>query len=204
VDRQIGRLFDGLEQRGLLDETLVVLTSDHGEELFDHDGFEHGHTMFQELLRVPLLFWGPGVRPGRIETPVSLVDVLPTLLEALGLEPLPDLAGRSLWGLLGGGPDPAERALVAEGTLHGPDRKALVRWPWKLVVTTGQPARLYDLGRDPGERRDLSQQAPERLAELLEELEATTRAASRGRLDRSPAQLDEQTRAQLGELGYLE
>ena len=47
----------------------MALTSDHGEELFDHDGFEHGHTMFQELLRVPLLFWGPGVRPTRIETP---------------------------------------------------------------------------------------------------------------------------------------
>jgi len=204
VDRQLARLFDGLEQRGLLDETLVVLTSDHGEEFFDHDGFEHGHTMFQELLRVPLLFWGPGVRPRRIETPVSLVDVLPTLLEALGLEPLPDLAGRSLWGLLGGGSDPVERALVAEGTLHGPDRKALVRWPWKLVVTAGQPARLYDLAQDPGERRDLSQQAPERLAELLEELETTTQAASRGRVARSPAQLDEQTRAQLSELGYLE
>jgi choline-sulfatase len=160
--------------------------------------------MFQELLRVPLLFWGPGVRPRRIETPVSLVDVLPTLLEALGLEPVPDLAGRSLWGLLGGGSDPAERVLVAEGTLHGPDRKALVRWPWKLVVTAGQPARLYDLAQDAGERHDLSQQAPERLAALLEELETRTQAASRGRVAGSPAQLDEETRAQLSELGYLE
>jgi arylsulfatase A-like enzyme len=204
VDRQLARLFDGLEQRGLLDETLVVLTSDHGEEFFEHDGFEHGHTMFQELLRVPLLFWGPGVRPRRIETPVSLVDVLPTLLDALGLEPVPDLTGRSLWGLLGGGSDPVERALVAEGTLHGPDRKALVRWPWKLVVTAGQPARLYDLAADAGERHDLSQQAPERLVALLEELETRTREASRGRVARSPEQLDEEIRAQLRELGYLE
>jgi arylsulfatase A-like enzyme len=204
VDRQIGRLFDELELRGLLEETLVVLTSDHGEELFDHDGFEHGHTMYQELLRVPLLFWGPGVRPGRIETPVSLVDVLPTLLDALGIEPVPGLAGRSLWSLLRGGSEPAERALLAEGTLHGPDRKALVRWPWKLIVTAGQPARLYDLARDAGEQRDLARQEPERLAALLEELETRTRAASRGRAAPSPAQLDEATRAQLSELGYLE
>jgi len=204
VDRQLGRLFAGLEQRGLLDETLVVFTSDHGEELFDHDGFEHGHTMFQELLHVPLLFWGPGVRPRRIGTPVSLVDVLPTLLEALGLEPVPGLAGRSLWGLLRGGSDPEERALVAEGTLHGPDRKALVRWPWKLVVTADQPARLYDLAKDAGEHRDLSRQEPERLAALTRELEMRAQAASRGRVLGSPAQLDEQTRAQLSELGYLE
>jgi arylsulfatase A-like enzyme len=97
-----------------------------------------------------------------------------------------------------------ERALLAEGTLHGPDRKALVRWPWKLVVTAGRPPQLYDLAADPGERHDLSQQVPERLAALLEELERRTAEASRERIAPGPAQLDEQTRAQLSGLGYLE
>jgi arylsulfatase A-like enzyme len=204
VDAQLARLFEGLQERGLLDEVLVVLTSDHGEEFFDHDGFEHGHTMFQELLRIPLLFWGPGVKPARIEAPVSLVDVVPTLLDALGLEPVAGLAGRSLWPLLGGAVAPAQRSLIAEGTLHGPDRKALVRWPWKVVVTAGQAPRLYELVQDPQERRDLSKQAPERLAALLEELERRTGAASRERVSQLPAQLDEQTRRQLMELGYID
>ncbi|UCE87113.1 MAG: sulfatase [Deltaproteobacteria bacterium] len=89
VDAQVGRLLDGLEARGLLTDTLVMLTSDHGEEFFEHDGFEHGHSAYQELLHVPLVVWGPGVRPGRISPPVSHVDLVPTLLDALG-QPVPE------------------------------------------------------------------------------------------------------------------
>jgi arylsulfatase A-like enzyme len=201
VDRQLEHFLKGLEQRRLADETLVVLTADHGEELFDHGGFEHGHSLYQELLHVPLAFWGPGVQPGRIDAPVSLVDVLPTLLEGLGLPPLPGLDGVSLWPLVARRETLAERPILAEGTLHGPERRALVRWPWKLVEVEGGSSGLFDLERDPREKDDLAASQPERLRALGEEL-ARLRA---GRATPAPApQLDERMRSQLGELGYLE
>jgi arylsulfatase A-like enzyme len=201
VDRQLERFFAGLEQRGLADETLVVLTADHGEELFDHGGFEHGHSLYQELLHVPLAFWGPGVEPGRIDAPVSLVDVLPTLLEGLGLPPLPGLDGVSLWPLIARREALVERPIVAEGTLHGPERRALVRWPWKLVEVEGGAPGLFDLERDPREKEDLAASQPERLRALGEEL---ARLRARTGPSAPTPQLDERMRSQLGELGYLE
>jgi len=201
VDLQLERFFAGLEERGLAEETLVVLTADHGEELFDHGGFEHGHSLYQELLHVPLAFWGPGVRPGRIDAPVSLVDVLPTLLDALGLPPVPGLDGLSLWPLIARRETLPERPIVAEGTLHGPERRALVRWPWKLLEVEGGPPRLYDLERDPAERQDLASAQPERLRALGEEL-ASLRAR---REPPAPApEIDERVRRDLSGLGYLE
>jgi choline-sulfatase len=201
VDRQLERFFAGLEERGLSDETLVVLTADHGEELFDHGGFEHGHSLYQELLHVPLAVWGPGVRPGRIDAPVSLVDVLPTLLDALGLPPLAGLDGASLWPLLARREALLERPIVAEGTLYGPERRALVRWPWKLVEVDGGAPRLFDLERDPREQRDLAATHADRMHGLGEELARLRTGAGPA----APApQLDEQTRRDLSGLGYLE
>jgi choline-sulfatase len=204
VDRQLARLLGGLEARGLLDQTLVVLTSDHGEELFDHGGFEHGHTLYQELLHVPLIVWGPGVQAGRVDVPVSLVDILPTLLEALQLPVPPDLAGRSLWPLLRGGEAPPPRAFYAEGALHGRDRKALLRWPWKLVVTEDEAPRLYDLSADPAERSERAAEEPERVAELLRELREGTAEAAARRGETVPARIDAEIRAQLEALGYAD
>jgi arylsulfatase A-like enzyme len=205
LDGELGRLLDGMAERGLLETTLVVLTSDHGEELFDHGGFEHGHSTFQELLHVPLMAWGPGVRAGRIEAPVSHVDLLPTLLDALG-RPLPaDLAGVSLWPLLRGGSAPPERMLVAEGLLYGADQRAVVRWPWKLVLRAdGGQTGLFDLSADPGERHDLSAERPEVLARLQTEPAARLPDGEQLRARTRAAELDEQTRGQLRSLGYVD
>lgn len=204
VDLQLERLFTGLAERGLDEETLVIITADHGEELFDHGGFEHGHTMHHELLRVPLLMAGPGVTPGWIDEPVSLTDVMPTILEALGVAQEGEVHGWSVWSLVTEREPLLERALLAEGTLHGPDRKTLTRWPWKLVLTAGAPAELYDLASDPLELEDLAEASPDRLEALRDELNDVARAASRERISRIPADIDAETRQQLIGLGYLE
>jgi len=213
VDQQLARLFAGLRERGLESETLVVVTADHGEEFFEHAGFEHGHTLYDELLRIPLLMRGPGVEPARIDAALSLVDVMPTLLEALGMEVPADIAGRSFWPLVSGEGSLARplqsaggtlHGQLAEGTLHGPDRKALISDGWKLVTTAGEAPRLYHLAEDPGERQDLAGQQPERLTRLLDELRRTTRSAARERVELLPVELDESTRRQLEGLGYLE
>jgi arylsulfatase A-like enzyme len=201
VDQALARLFEALDRDPRFERLLVVLTSDHGEELFDHGGFEHGHALHQELLRIPLIVWAKGVRPARIATPVSHVDLLPTLLDALGL-PLPgDLDGVSLWPLLQGGEPPAEtRLLVAERMLYGPERRALVRWPWKSIATDGAPAQLYDLAHDPGEASDLSASRPDQLAALRAAGEALARAPAPAR----GAGIDAATRQQLESLGYAD
>ncbi len=203
VDGQLGRLRRGLEERGLADDLLIVLTSDHGEELFDHNGFEHGHAMWQELLHVPLVFWGPGVRAGRESGPVSLVDLYPTLLEAVGIQPPEQSAGRSLWSNLLRGDSLRARTLHAESVLFGSERKVALRWPHKLVLDAENPRhRLFDLEGDPGERvgigkrrRDVAQE----LTTTLRALESVTPPSPR-----RSVQLDSETRESLRALGYVE
>jgi arylsulfatase A-like enzyme len=141
---------------GLLDSSLVVFTSDHGEELFDHGGFEHGHTLYQELLRIPLMVRGPDVQAGRYQEPVSLVDIQPTILEAIGLAAAAEAEGRSFWGLITGQQDLPSAQLAAQWNVSGPQRQTLIEWPHKLVLNldTGE-SLLFDLERDPRERSPL-------------------------------------------------
>ena len=200
VAAQIARFLDGLAARGVVERGLVMVTADHGEEFFDHGALEHGHTMYQELLRVPLLMWGHGVRAGRHSEPVSLVDLMPTVLDAASI-PLPEgVDGRSLWPLLSAGADLAKRPLIAENSLYGNQRRAIVEWPYKLIVDVEEPgASLYDLQRDPAEREDLAASRPE-VAERLAAALARRPSASG---DGQPVELDAETKKELRALGYL-
>ncbi|MEZ5332679.1 MAG: sulfatase [Thermoanaerobaculia bacterium] len=198
VDAQLGRLRRGLEERALDGRTLVVVTSDHGEEFGDHGGFEHGHSVHEELLHVPLLLVGPGVDAGRTSAPVTLLDVAPTILEALGVGLGSELPGSSLLA-----EPPTGRTLVAERTLYGDEEKAAIRWPWKLLWTpeSGTLA-LFDLDADPGELRDRLPEEPaiaERLHELLEALAALEAQEPGG-----SAVLDADTERELRSLGYID
>lgn len=95
TDAQIGRLLDALDRMGL-DDVLIVVTSDHGEEFFEHGWFEHTRTLYDEIARVVFLVRRPGFEGRRVSTPVSLVDVAPTILDVAGVEPEAALHGRSL------------------------------------------------------------------------------------------------------------
>ncbi len=205
VDRELGRLWRGLERSGRLAESLVVLTADHGEEFGDHGGFEHGHSLYGELVRVPLLVWGPGVEPGRRVEPVSLIDVFPTVLDALGL-PAPDgLPGRSLKALLAGGAGPADRTLIAERTLYGAHRESAIAWPYKLIHAPRRPreTELFNLEDDPGETESIWRLRRALADGLLAQLEAYRKHASSVAED-EPAELDEETLENLRSLGYIQ
>ena len=141
TDAQIGEILASLEQRELLDETLIVVLSDHGEELLDRGGIDHGSSLYDELLGVPLIFRFPGGTPAgvRIEEPVSLVDVLPTLADYLGFETRSELAGHSLMPLLSGRPSTSEHAVYAEG-IHGSGyQQSVTVRDWKYIVTVSLP-----------------------------------------------------------------
>lgn len=201
TDAQVGRFLAGLESRRRLERALVLLTADHGEELFDHGSFEHGHATYQEVLHVPLLAWAPGLGPRREPRPVSLVDVLPTVLAAAGL-PAPGADGRSLWPLLTGGTDPGPRPLAAEGTLLRPERRALLSWPLKLVTNEESGRReLFDLERDPGERLDLAAARPAEVARLAGQLARLLTAAPAP--DAGPGGLSPEELEELRALGYV-
>jgi arylsulfatase A-like enzyme len=182
-NHSFGVLLDRLEAEGIGDETLVVLLADHGEELADHGNFFHGQTLFQEQLLVPLLFRLPGGALGgrRVARPVRLVDVMPTLLELLGLSAPSDLDGESFAALLrgegDGGYDPV---LFAEQNLGTHVLSALIEGNEKVIVRQRPRRRrstlLFDLSRDPREHFDLARASPEtarRLERRLHQLEST-------------------------------
>lgn len=206
VDQQLAELRLGLEDRGLHGDALVVLTSDHGEELFDHDGFEHGHAMWQELVNVPFVVWGPDVQPGRELAPVSLVDVMPTILEWVGVESATDLDGLSLWDNLTAQKPVADRTLLMESPLYGRPHTGLVRWPFKMIVDAHDiPVSIVDLDQDPLERANVLDSHPTVADEMTAELHAHRRTAARARVEApdEAATPSDEILERLKSLGYV-
>ncbi|HEX9698798.1 MAG TPA: sulfatase [Acidobacteriota bacterium] len=214
VDAELERLFEALEARGFFEHGYVVLTSDHGEEFHEHGWVEHGHTVYDELIRVPLLVWGPGIVAGRQGLPASLIDVMPTLLEAAGLSAEPGVEGVSLWRALTEGPAtarasavPFDRPLFAERPLYGDEKKTVVRWPWKLIADLGDQVEvIFDLEADPGETdpRELEELDEEGQDRLLSMLAVLQEMMSRTNPDAGEgAVLSEATLRRLRELGYI-
>ena len=151
---------EALESLGVDDQTLIIIAADHGEELYDHGRLGHrsNKSLHEELIHVPLVIVFPEGRYAgrRIDTPVSLVDLVPTILDVLDLEIPSDLSGRSLVPLLEGEPF-GPRPLYAEVTDGRSPTRAIIDWPWKYVhrFTPGR-GMLYNLESDPGETVDLT------------------------------------------------
>jgi tetratricopeptide (TPR) repeat protein len=209
VDDAVGKLVEGLTELGLAENTLVVLTSDHGEGLGEHDEETHSYFVYETTLRVPLIGWCPGVLPsGRIvEDPVRTVDIVPTILDVLALQPKPDADGTSLLPLIEGMQESLDLEVYGESLAanlsfgYSPLRSLRVG-DWKYILAPR--AELYDLQHDPHEREDLSQQQPERAAELERRLVAHVRRSARAAPEAtSRLALDPATREQLQQLGYV-
>ena len=207
-DTHFAAIMDALEHRDLVDDTVVVFTSDHGEEFFDHGSVGHGHSMWDELLHVPLAFRLPGVTGNtrKIAEGVGLVDVAPTLLEALGLPPDEQASGRSLISLLRGAEHRRQPPVVA-GFMDG--WRAIVMDGYKLILRTERHASLFDLGRDPAEQHDLAQRRPTTVRWLrgllgLSLHRARLRPESTNRRHGNRITIDRRLRSQLEALGYTE
>ena len=203
---KLGLLFDDLRRGGVWDESLVILTSDHGEELFDHGGFNHAYTLFEEVVRVPLYVKLPGQREGAVRADrVSLADIYPTVLDVLGLPPARHVDGRSMLRA-----SDADRELVFE--LNNRQRflgRALLSGSFKLVETVvdyqhrDNEIALYDLTQDPAERQDLAAERPELVNELrarMEEIFSDYESRALPLPTEADAELDQET---LRALGYV-
>jgi len=182
VDDAVGSIMQGLSLLGRLDDTLVIITADHGEEFWEHGSAEHGHTLYDELLHVPLIIAGSPIRHEVVAEPVQLIDLMPTVLDFAGIERgRLELQGVSL--KPGGAALSPHRPLFASATLYGPESWCVVRdnaklvyrtddarGKWKLSGPQAPPGyQLFDLARDPAEQDDRAAGAdlPPGLEDLL-------------------------------------
>jgi arylsulfatase A-like enzyme len=183
-DAEVGRVLEALEDSAVADQTLVVLTSDHGESLGEHDYFfDHGANLFDPCQRVPLVMAGPGLAPGhRSDVLATTLDLVPTVLDAVKVSYPPGLAGRSLLAAARGEERPSRPRLFGQN-----DRNLLGSWGerLKIVATPGEDGEtryaLYDRAADPGESRDVGAERPRELAaerRALEEFRETIDAQS--------------------------
>jgi arylsulfatase A-like enzyme len=222
ADAQIGRLLETIDHLGIAENTLIVVTGDHGEGLSQHGQMYHGVEVYEEAVRIPLVFRWPGrILPMRvIEAPMQLNDLTPTLLDLLEI-PRTDLEGRTLAPALVGDADldaehplyfQTDRAISSQRFRYldstvGSDwtigeRFGIRRGRWKYIEDWGRESQeLFDLAEDPGELRNLATELPGRTAELsrwLREWRGSDTAAPA-----ASARMTEEDIARLRVLGYV-
>jgi arylsulfatase A-like enzyme len=216
TDAAIGRLLKSLEERGIDEETLVLIVGDHGEEFVEHGGLGHSRTLYDEVLRVPLLIRDPRDTSTRrvIEGPVSLVALMPTILDLVGV----DAGGlhfqaQSFAPLLSShtsdstGFDRPDSDIIFSEVDVEPwqaHKKAIVVAGFKLIRDdASKRIELYDLKTDPKERLDLSESAPDTVARLLPLLERQIEFVREGAGDELLRRISHQELEQLRSLGYV-
>lgn len=222
-DGFFGQILDLLEKHGVLETSVVVFTSDHGEELFERGAYQHGHSLYEELLQVPLIVKFPDAdgMPSQATNLTALIDVVPTLLEYLGIEAPAGIDGQSFLDVLKGREPAHRRYLLAEALAWGPERKAVVTDRYKYIVTYSgddlpqmEPradfydtlfdstpgTELYDLKNDPVERVNVAPQQAElagRLEQLLKPL-LEAKPGARGGVEKDSDRIE-----LLRSLGYV-
>ena len=209
VDRQIGVMLSALWAETQPENTLIIFTADHGEELFEHGPSGHVARLYDPVIRVPFIISWPGRLPAGVvvKENVSHIDLLPTVLELLNVRDLQTRSGRSLGPLLAQ-PSGAftEEPVVAETFRpEAPkDRQALILNRHKLILTPAdQTVELYDLDQDPGERGNLATRDTETTAHLSRLLRARLAQAGDRALPSEQSPLTEEQLERLRSLGYF-
>lgn len=204
TDREVGRLLDGLGF-GRVQDTVVVITADHGEEFSEHGRMQHTRTLYEEVLRVPLVIAGADLPAGRVvDAPVSLVSLFPTVAELAGTEAPAGLPGRSLVPALRGADLAAEPVFadLSSGLVH---RAAVVEDTWKLLLDRGFAPQIYDLATDAAETTPQNANQAGRVAAMQKAIGEHNKTCIRARGAAPPvaSNLDSDRRERLRQLGYV-
>ncbi|MFQ6110223.1 MAG: tetratricopeptide repeat protein, partial [Candidatus Aminicenantales bacterium] len=207
TDSQLSRLWQFLEKNNLVDETFLIFASDHGESLGEHRESTHGFFVYQEGIHVPLVFVTPftplqGVTCDRV---VSLVDIMPTILEMAEIPPPPQIQGESLLPLFF---DPEKSHSYAYSETYYPrfhygwsELKSLQDERYKLIIAPD--LELYDLKQDPDEKQNLASSQSRILREMKAEADRFIASHSENALEMDYRKIDEETREKLAALGYI-
>ncbi|MEE2756870.1 MAG: sulfatase-like hydrolase/transferase, partial [Myxococcota bacterium] len=177
ADSWLGRIVKALKKAGMSQNTIIVVTSDHGEEFGEHGRNYHGKQLFEESIRVPLVIHIPGSKQVRVESPVTLLDIPETIANLVGLAPGPDFGGVSLLGPLVGQTVDQERIIFSE-CIRGSDKKrrrqvAAIKGDQKAIYFPSKGrTKLFDLTKDPEEKDDLARTLPKDFAPLVESLKS--------------------------------
>jgi len=215
-DAALGRFLDRLDDAGHLENTVVVLVGDHGDEFAEHGQYGHGNLPYEELVHVPLLVDFPDAvdveAPDRVETPVRCIDILPTVLDAVNADLTAAmrerLVGKSIVDVLEGG-EPAFDVIVTEKEMRGEDalRFGFRADGWTYLYDgTDDSERLYDRETDPGEQTDVTADHPdvtERFREVLRDRLASIEETSTG-IETPDVEAQPGVQERLRALGYLE
>ncbi len=209
TDELLGGFLRALERRGILENTLVVITSDHGEEFWEHGQFGHGYTVYREQVDVPLVMRHPRLATGgrRVPDIVSLVDLAPTILELAGVPQPASFRGASFAPLLEGRPAPRVPMAFAENLFLN-IRETLLRMGGHTWIAQGDRVAVYAVDSDPDQQHDLAAEQPA-LAKLgaiyIDGLRRSCDVVG-GRLTKEPpaAPVDPERRRALEALGYLQ
>lgn len=192
-DYYFGQIIDNLKKLGLFEDTIIVLAADHGEEFSDHNGFEHGHTLYNELIHIPLIIkYSSKLQPKRIKTHVKQQDLTPTLLKICRIKKSTELRGRNLILNTKSG-EPQQEEIFFEAIGFGAEKKGIVKDGWKLIENTGKKDKdaielylemtkyimpeykegyeLYNINQDFQEKNNLINDRPEIFKRLKPYLE---------------------------------
>ena len=224
-DRSIELLIEKLQETEMLDDTVVVIASDHGEEFWEHGYGAHGHSLYSELIRAALLIWNPRLAPARrIREPVQLIDVMPTLLELAAVKIPEGLQGQSLVPLLKGEPFTRRETIMASKLAlpqarpgggvpeNLTDSFARIERGWKMIYRAQadrarlKAVELFDRASDPADREDVSAQRSDVAARLKSEAIQWVDSQQQVRTQLGPggkSTIDTQTLERLRSLGYV-
>jgi arylsulfatase A-like enzyme len=222
ADDNFGRFVEMLKEKGIWDRAITIFLSDHGEEIGDHDNWFHGQTVYEELSRVPLMIHFPDDEHGgeRFSGPVSIIDVLPTVLDYHGIEKsCAGCRGSSLWGLLENRKSDPDRIVQIyrndlnerfhpHAVIRGNKNVGLRKQNWKGILNLDQieqtwSMELYDLMVDPGEKSNIASTETEVAAYFRKyALNQLNSCQSSIEHKPTPAEPDETTRERLKALGY--
>ena len=216
TDHHVGRFLHHLRVLDLFDSSMIILVADHGEEFMDHGFVSHGHSVYGELVNVPLIVHYPGTPPAVVDDLVALVDIYPTVLELLEIEPSESLVGRVLPRSTG---DPSGRVVftgAVGGALYEIDegdsvrkrfanQRAAISGNWKLIRDLQTDRRLlFDLVADPGEQNDLYPERGAEHADLEARLDAWIAEAAKVTPTTSEIELTPKEIESLRALGYVD
>ncbi|MBN2053941.1 sulfatase-like hydrolase/transferase [bacterium] len=208
VDQHLGKLFDRLRAMGLYDQTMIVITADHGEEFYEHKGWWHGTSLYDEQIKVPLIIKLPesDLAGRRVDGLARLLDIAPTIFGRIGIPKPETMQGHLL--LPPFSIPMTTDAVFAEEDFEGNVIKILRTRDWKLLRSNEgnprglPPAELYDLSKDPGEMQNLYNNEYGKVLELDPLLKSHIDEAYSKMVAREQTDIDEELRAQLETLGY--